>query len=248
MAALFVVLAAVILLRGTGSEWLERFFFTSGAVTGATAYAMSIHAVGGWVERFAVLVFNPWFLLSLGRAYWLCLRGEAARRPWMTRAVAVLLGIATTRPVMGVFFATSTRTHLGSNQFFGIAFWVGPINAVIIELGCTRNDGRNSEDRVPALLLQYEKHELIATRKTGGTLISSALIVERVKAGLRNARAKGKKLVRPNKVMDATRIVKLRAQGRSWCATATQLDVGLATLHRQSVPRSKIQERDFGTQ
>jgi hypothetical protein len=47
--------------------------------------------------------------------------------------------------------------------------------------------------------------------------------------------------------MDATRIAKLRAQGRSWRAIATQLDVGLATLHRQAVPRSKIQERDFGT-
>ncbi|MGI8958956.1 MAG: hypothetical protein ACR2IV_04170 [Bryobacteraceae bacterium] len=53
----------------------------------------------------------------------------------MTRAVAILLGIATTRPVMGVFFAISARTHLGPNQFFGIAFWIGfSINAVVIEL------------------------------------------------------------------------------------------------------------------
>jgi len=77
--------------------------------------------------------------------------------------------------------------------------------------------------------------------------LERSLIVERVKAGLRNARAKGKKLGRPKKVMDATRIAKLRAQGSSWRAIATQLDVGLATLHRQSVPRSKTQEMDFGT-
>lgn len=135
-AAMFVALAAATLLRRTGSEWLDRLFFSFGAMTGATAYAMSIHAVGGWIERSAVLVFNTWFLLSLGRAYWLRLRGEAARkRDWMTRAVGVLLGIATTRPVMGVFFATSARTHLGPNQFFGIAFWIGfSINAVVIEL------------------------------------------------------------------------------------------------------------------
>jgi len=37
----------------------------------------------------------------------------------------VLLGIATTRPVMGVFFATSRVTHLEPHQFFGIAFWIG---------------------------------------------------------------------------------------------------------------------------
>jgi hypothetical protein len=135
-AAIFVLLAAGVLLRRTGGAWLERLFFSFGAITGATAYAMSFYAVGGWIELSAVLVFNTWFLLSLGRAYWLRLSGEPARqRLWMTRAVAILLGIATTRPVMGVFFATSARTHLGPSQFFGIAFWIGfSINAVVIEL------------------------------------------------------------------------------------------------------------------
>jgi hypothetical protein len=135
-AAIFVLLSAAVLLRPTGGKWLERLFFSFGAVTGATAYAMSAYAVGGWVERSAVLVFDTWFLFSLGRAYWFRLRGEPARkREWMTRAVGILLGIATTRPVMGVFFATSSRTHLGPSQFFGIAFWIGfSINAGLIEL------------------------------------------------------------------------------------------------------------------
>jgi hypothetical protein len=135
-AAIFVVLAAVVLLRRASGESVERLFFCFGAITGATAYAMSAYAIGGWVERSAVLVFNTWFLLSLGRAYWFRLRGEpATKRQWMARAVGILLGIATTRPVMGVFFATSARTHLGPHQFFGIAFWIGfSINAVIIEL------------------------------------------------------------------------------------------------------------------
>jgi hypothetical protein len=135
-AAIFVLLSAAVLLRRNGGEWLEWLFFPFGAATGATAYAMSYWAVGGWVERSAVLVFNTWFLFSLGRAYWFRLRGEPSRkREWMTRAVGILLGIATTRPVMGVFFATSSRTHLGPNQFFGIAFWIGfSINAVVIEL------------------------------------------------------------------------------------------------------------------
>jgi hypothetical protein len=135
-AAIFVVLAACLVLRRSGGEWLERLFFPFGAITGATAYAMSAYAVGGWVEQSAVFVFTTWFLVSLGRAYWWRLRGEEARkREWMTRAVATLLGIATTRPVMGVFFATSARTHLGLHQFFGFAFWIGfTINVVVIEL------------------------------------------------------------------------------------------------------------------
>jgi hypothetical protein len=53
----------------------------------------------------------------------------------MTRAVGILLSIATTRPVMGIFFATSSRTQLSFHQFFGIAFWIGfSINAFVIEL------------------------------------------------------------------------------------------------------------------
>ena len=62
-------------------------------------------------------------------------RGEAAaKKRWMLRAVAILLGIGSTRPVMGVFFATSRLTHLGAG-FFGVAFWIGfSINTVAIEL------------------------------------------------------------------------------------------------------------------
>jgi hypothetical protein len=53
----------------------------------------------------------------------------------MLRAIAILLGIATTRPVMGVFFATSRLTHLTPAQFFGIAFWIGfSLNTLVMEL------------------------------------------------------------------------------------------------------------------
>jgi len=135
-AAIFVLLAVVVLLRSNGNAWLERAFFLLGAITGITAYAMSSYAIGGWIERSAVLVFNTWFLVSLGRAYWMHLHQNATKqREWTTRAMGILLGIATTRPVMGVFFATSGRTHLQPDQFFGIAFWIGfSINAFVIEL------------------------------------------------------------------------------------------------------------------
>jgi len=45
--------------------------------------------------------------------------------------------------------------------------------------------------------------------------LERSLIVERVRAGLRNARAKGKRLGRPRVVLDAARIARLRTQGRS---------------------------------
>jgi DNA invertase Pin-like site-specific DNA recombinase len=77
--------------------------------------------------------------------------------------------------------------------------------------------------------------------------LERSLVVERVLAGLRNARAKGKTLGRPRKIVDAGRITALRAQGLSLRAIASELGVGLATLHRASVPRSKTREMDFGT-
>jgi DNA invertase Pin-like site-specific DNA recombinase len=64
--------------------------------------------------------------------------------------------------------------------------------------------------------------------------LERSLIVERVKAGLRNARAKGKALGRPRKAVDEGRITTLRAQGLSLRAIASELGIGLATLHRAS--------------
>ena len=69
--------------------------------------------------------------------------------------------------------------------------------------------------------------------------LERSLIVERVRAGLRNARAKGKTLGRPRKVVDAARIDALRTQGLSLRSIAAELGIGLATLHRTSVRASK---------
>jgi DNA invertase Pin-like site-specific DNA recombinase len=77
--------------------------------------------------------------------------------------------------------------------------------------------------------------------------LERSLIVERVKAGLRNARAKGKRLGRPSRNIDATTIAALRSQGASWRAIAEKLGVGVGTLYRAAPGCSKAQERDFGT-
>src|SRR6202790_4699764 len=46
--------------------------------------------------------------------------------------------------------------------------------------------------------------------------LERSLIVERVRAGLRHARAKGKRLGRPKKYVDEAQIASLRAPGHSW--------------------------------
>ena len=63
--------------------------------------------------------------------------------------------------------------------------------------------------------------------------LERSLIAERVRAGLRNAKAKGKRLGRPRTVVDAARIAKLRASGASWRDVCEQ--TGLSKV-RHSAP------------
>jgi DNA invertase Pin-like site-specific DNA recombinase len=62
--------------------------------------------------------------------------------------------------------------------------------------------------------------------------LERGLIVERVRAGLRNAKAKGRKLGRPKKSVEASEVTSLRAQGRSWRKIARQLGVSARTARR----------------
>jgi DNA invertase Pin-like site-specific DNA recombinase len=59
-----------------------------------------------------------------------------------------------------------------------------------------------------------------------------ALIQERVRAGLRNARAKGKRLGRLRADVNETPIADLRHSGASWRTVAKELGIGLGTAHR----------------
>jgi DNA invertase Pin-like site-specific DNA recombinase len=62
--------------------------------------------------------------------------------------------------------------------------------------------------------------------------LERSLICERVRAGLRNARAKGKRLGRPHTVLDVAKIARLRAQGRSWRKIARIMECSAKTCRR----------------
>src|SRR5579864_5302648 len=67
-----------------------------------------------------------------------------------------------------------------------------------------------------------------------------ALIQERVRAGIRNARAKGRCLGRPRAVVDAPRIAALRAEGRSWAEIVAEMGIGKGTTQRAVASLPKI--------
>ena len=74
---------------------------------------------------------------------------------------------------------------------------------------------------------------------TSTPVLERSLIVERAKAGLRNARAKGKRLGRPRVILDVHRIAALRDAGLSWPQIANQLGCGVGTAYRAFPSLSK---------
>ncbi len=105
-----------------------RILFLCGTVIGVSALVMSfaMPAIGGVNQAASTTLFGVWFLFALGKAFRHVLRREIAlHREWMIRAFSIGLAVATIRPIIAVFFATSPFSGLTPYEFFGPAFWIG---------------------------------------------------------------------------------------------------------------------------
>jgi uncharacterized membrane protein len=108
-------------------RWNGRLLVAAGAVVGISALDMAFRIpIGGANQTTATAVFGVFFLTALGKGIAHIRRGDVARhREWMIRAFATALAIATIRPIVAAFFATSRLTGLAPKEIFGIAFWLG---------------------------------------------------------------------------------------------------------------------------
>jgi len=137
-------------------RWNGRMLMGLGLVLGLSALWLSGHPVGGLVEGTATMFFGCFFLFSLGKAWWHIRNGRVdLHREWVTRMVAIALGVATTRPIMGVFFATRGLTGLTPPQFFGPAMWLGLVSTYLAgevwirrQLSLKKNDVSIADARV----------------------------------------------------------------------------------------------------
>jgi hypothetical protein len=113
-------------------RWTGRLIVGLGVVIGISALWLSAHPVGGVAEGTATVFFGCFFLFSLGKA-WCHIQNRRVElhREWVTRMVAIALGVAATRPIMAVFFATSRLTGLRPEQFFGPAMWLGFVSTYL---------------------------------------------------------------------------------------------------------------------
>lgn len=113
-------------------RWLGRFLLLVGLLVGVSAYGMMFAPVCGWLETSATSIYGTAFMAALVTAWSQIRRGHVTQhREWMLRAIGIVLGIATTRPVMAIFFATSRMTRLRPSQFFGMAMWIGFTSTVL---------------------------------------------------------------------------------------------------------------------
>lgn len=105
-------------------RWSGRVLLVCGLIIGTSALIMSFKMnIGGPNETAATTLFAIVFLICLTKAYLYIRRKDVVRhREWMIRAYGVGLGVATTRPIVGIFFAFRRLTP---HEFFGIAFWLG---------------------------------------------------------------------------------------------------------------------------
>jgi hypothetical protein len=108
-------------------RWTGRIVLASGILIGITGMIMGFKMpVSGVSLTSATTLFGALFLFSLVKGF-LHIRHRhiALHREWMIRAFAIGLAVTTTRPIMGIFFATSPLTGLTVEDFFGTALWIG---------------------------------------------------------------------------------------------------------------------------
>jgi uncharacterized membrane protein len=127
---LFLILASLQFVPSIRQQHLRfhrllgRVLVVCGLIIGVSALVMSYTMnIGGPNETAATTLFAIVYLICLIKGYRHIRRKEVERhREWMIRAYGVGLGVATTRPIVGMFFAFRRLTP---HEFFGIAFWLG---------------------------------------------------------------------------------------------------------------------------
>jgi DNA invertase Pin-like site-specific DNA recombinase len=108
----------------------------------------------------------------------------------------------------------------------------------------------NALSEFEALGIQFVSlHEGVDTSTPNGRLVfgifasiaefERELIRERVRSGLAAARARGKRLGRPRRQVDVSRVAALRAEGLSWRDVGRELKIGVATARAAFQDRAK---------
>jgi DNA invertase Pin-like site-specific DNA recombinase len=170
------------------------------------------------------------------------LREYAERRGWTVTSEYVDIGISGTkekRPELDRLMSDAHRRRFDAVVVWKFDRFARSVSHLLRALETFKAQGIEFVSFSEQLDTSTPAGKLVFVVLGAVAELERSLIVERVKAGLRNARAKGKKLGRPQIVLDVCRIAALREQGRSWPQIAKQLGVGVGTAYRAHQELSK---------
>jgi len=175
------------------------------------------------------------------------LREYCERRGWTVAAEYVDIGISGTkerRPELDRLVADAHR-----RKFDVVAVWkfdrfARSVSHLLRALDTFRVLGVEFVSLSESLDTATPAGRMVFTVLGAVAELERSLIAERVRAGLRNAKAKGKRLGRPRVVLDARTIAALRSEGLSWARVAERLGVGEGTAYRAAHSPAKIVSKD----
>jgi DNA invertase Pin-like site-specific DNA recombinase len=177
------------------------------------------------------------------------LREYCERRGWVIAGEYVdhLTGSKDSRPALNRLMMEANQRHFDAVLVWKIDRWGRSLKHLVTSLADLDALGIAFVSLRDNLDLTTPSGRLMMQLLGAMAEFERALCQERVKAGLRNARAKGKRLGRPRTYVNLDQISALRASGASWHDIAKKLKVGVGTVHRAAQKPSKNPQDDFGT-
>jgi DNA invertase Pin-like site-specific DNA recombinase len=170
------------------------------------------------------------------------LREYAERRGWTVAGEYVDVGISGTKEKRPELDRLMTDAH--RRRFDAVAVWkfdrfARSVSHLLRALETFKAQGIEFVSLSEQIDTSTPMGKMVFTILGSVAEMERSMIVERVRAGLRNARAKGKRLGRPRVSIDRARIATLRADGLSWAKIAERLGVGEGTVYRMAQASAK---------
>lgn len=170
------------------------------------------------------------------------LRHYAQARGWEIAGEYVDVGVSGTkekRPALDRLMADAHRRRFDAVVVWKFDRFARSVSHLLRALETFRAQGIEFVSFTEQMDTSTPVGQMIFTVLGAVSALERGLIVERVKAGLRNARAKGKRLGRPCAVVDHTRIAALRERGCSWRTIARQVGCSARTCRRVGATLAK---------
>ena len=163
------------------------------------------------------------------------LREYAARRGWTVVEEYVDHGVSGSkenRPALNRLMADAKQRRFDVVAVWKIDRFGRSLKHLVNALADLESLGMSFVSLKDSLDLTTASGRLLFQLVAAMAEFERALIQERVRAGIRNARSKGRRLGRPRLEVDRARVSRLRANGASLRAISEQLGISVGSVHR----------------